>query len=233
VLPLTRSAFWERLARPDDVTTEADGSLLYSGLLPHLTWDGSHRLESGGDYWQVLAEPPLFDRGRLIHAYRLQAMGEPPSPGARLPQAPPASAYVDAVLAGVRREWDEWNFGFAWLTSLLGAELQARAFQHLGGPAAARRATLWTAAATGLSGIYVVSFLPGPPGDPVGPLLGLVALLLLVDAWRRLRAALAGRYAPSLLRLVVPSDLLRPERIAYHAHRDAERRILQELYPSR
>jgi hypothetical protein len=43
---------------------------------------------------------------------------------------------------------------------------------------------------------------------------------------RRLRAQAAGRYAPSLLRALVPADLLRPERVAYHAHRDAERRSL-------
>ena len=40
VLPLTRAAFWERLERADTVTAEADGSLLYRGLLPHVTWTG-------------------------------------------------------------------------------------------------------------------------------------------------------------------------------------------------
>ena len=160
-------------------------------------------------------------------------MADPPSPGTPPPQPPPARAYLDEVLAGVRREWDDWNLGFAWVTSLLAAELQARAFDHRGGPSAARRATLWTSGLSVLAAAYVLSFLPGPPGDPLGPILGLRQLLLLADAVAALRAVKRGLYAPSLLRVVLPSDLLRPERVAYHAHRDAERRILQELYPSR
>ena len=233
VLPLTRAAFWERLERADTVTAEADGSLLYRGLLPHLTWTRSHRLGSGGDYWLATPERPLYDRGRLIHSYRLRAMADPPSPGTPPPQPPPAGAYMDEVLAGVRREWDDWNLGFAWVTSLLAKELQARAFDHRGGPGAARRATLWTSGLSVVAAAYVLSFLPGPPGDPLGPILGLLAVLLLADAVARLRAVKRGLYAPSLIRFVLPSDLLRPERVAYHAHRDAERRILQELYPSR
>ncbi len=75
----------------------------------------------------------------------------------------------------------------------------------------------------------MLSFLPGPPGDPIGPLLGAFAVALLVDAARRWRTSRRGRYAPSLLRFAVPTDLLRPERVAYHAHRDAERRILDSL----
>ena len=105
-------------------------------------------------------------------------------------------------------------------------ELQARAFDHRRGPLAARRAVRWTAGAGGLAALYVLSFLPGPPGDPVGPALASLAALLLGDGARRLWASQRGLYAPSLLRLLIPTDLLRPERIAYHAHRDAERRIL-------
>jgi hypothetical protein len=56
----------------------------------------------------------------------------------------------------------------------------------------------------------------------------LAAAALVGDGLARVRAARRGRYAPSLLRLVLPSDPLRPERIAYHAHRDAERRVLEE-----
>jgi hypothetical protein len=33
-VPLTRSAFWERLSRPDDVETSSDGTLVFRGLLP-------------------------------------------------------------------------------------------------------------------------------------------------------------------------------------------------------
>jgi hypothetical protein len=39
-------------------------------------------------------------------------------------------------------------------------------------------------------------------------------------------ATRAGRYAPSLFRFALPSDSLRPERVAFHAHRDAERLAL-------
>jgi hypothetical protein len=73
----------------------------------------------------------------------------------------------------------------------------------------------------------VLSFLPVPPADPLGPVLSLVAVLLLLDSALRLLAVYRGRYAPSLLRHVIPSDLLRPERVAYHAHRDAERQALE------
>ena len=84
----------------------------------------------------------------------------------------------------------------------------------------------------GVLGAYVLRFLPGPPGDLVGPLLGAASVLLLVDAARRVAVTRAGRYAPSLLRFVIPTDVLRPERVAYHAHRDEERRVLDERHPS-
>jgi hypothetical protein len=226
VVPLTRAAFWERLGRPDSVTQEADGSLVYRGLLPHLTWGGARNLTAGDDYWQATAEPTRLDRGRLVHAYRLVPLGDPPGPGEPPPVPLPPTAYADEVMAGVRREWDELNEGFAWLTSLLSEELQARAFDHCGGPPAARRAVRWTAGAGGVTALYVLSFLPGPPGDPVGPALAALAALLLLDGALRLRASRRGRYAPSLLRFLIPTDVLRPERVAYHAHRDAERHIL-------
>jgi hypothetical protein len=49
---------------------------------------------------------------------------------------------------------------------------------------------------------------------------------LLFDAVRRVAATRRARYAPSLFRFALPSDSLRPERVAYHAHRDAERNAL-------
>jgi hypothetical protein len=232
VVPLTRAAFWERLARPDVVTAESDGSLFYRGLLPHLTWDAARHLEASGDYWRATAEPAVLDRGRLVHVYRLVPMGDARPADGPPPVAPAPTAYADEVMAGVRSEWDELNVGFAWLTSLLPLELQARAFDHRGGPAAARRATLWTAAASAIASLYLLSFLPGPPGDPIAPFLGAFTAALLVDAALRLRAAQRRCYAPSWLRLLIPTDLLRPERVAYHAHRDAERRILDTSRPS-
>ena len=137
---------------------------------------------------------------------------------------------AEEVLAEVRREWDGFNTGFAWLTSMLPADVQARAFDHRGGPSAARRPTMATALAAGLLGLYVLSFLPGgPAADPLAPVLGTTAVLLLADAVRRIRATRRGRYAPSLFRWLLPSDSLRPERLAWHEHRDAERETLDEL----
>lgn len=231
VVPLTRAAFWERLSRPDSVTRQPDGSsssFVYLSLLPHLSWDGTRALHAGSDYWKVTPERPELVRGRLAHVYCLTPMGDAPDPGEPAPVPPAPTAYADEVMEGVRREWDELNHGFAWLTSLLPEELQARAFDHRGGPAAARRATLWTTGAAAVLALYLLSFLPGSSGDPLAPMLALVAVLLLLDCVRRGLACRAGRYAPSLLQLLVPSDILRPERVAYHAHRDAERRILDE-----
>jgi hypothetical protein len=235
VLPLTRSAFWERLSQPDRVSASTDGTLVYRGLLPHLTWIPSRNMQAGGDYWRATAEPPAFDRGRLLHVYRVEPAAEKEAAkatAANAPTPPAPTAYVDEVMAGVRSEWDDFNQGFAWITSLLSEDRQARAFDHRGGPAAARRPVLWTSGLGALGAFYVLSFLPGPPGDPVALVLGVLALLQLADSARRVLALRAGRYAPSLWRALVPSDLLRPERVAYQAHRDAERRALADRAPA-
>ena len=229
-VPLTRSAFWERLGRPDAVEASPDGTLVFRGLLPHLTWGGSRRLSVGHDHWSVVPEPPALDRGRLVYAYRLEPLGDAPAPGEPPPAAPPATAYAEEVLGEVRQEWDGFNEGFPWLTCMLAADVQARAFEHRGGPSAANRASLATAAACGVFGLYLLSFLPGgPAADPLAPFVGGLAVALVVDAVRRIRATRQGRYAPSLFRFVLPSGSLRPERVAYHAHRDAERAALATL----
>ena len=224
LLPLTRACFWERLLRPDDVREQADGTLVFRGLLPHLGWDVPRRLLFAGHYWEVAASPPALHGGQLRYGYRLAALGT--VAGRPAPGLPPATAYVDEVKDGVRREWDGWNAGFAWLTSLFAADVQERAFAHRRGPAGARRATLASAGACGALGLYLLSFLPGPPGDPLAPAAAFLGAGLLLDAARRWGAARAGRYAPSLFRFLLPSHLLRPERLAYQAHRDAEREAL-------
>jgi hypothetical protein len=227
-VPLTRRAFWQRLQQPDVVERTADGSLVYRSLLAHLSWEGGHRLQSGDDFWTVTPLPPELDRGRLVHAYRL----DPEGPAGREPPPTPvaASAYADEVLDGVRAEWDALHHAFPWLVCLLGAELQARAFAHRGGPRAARRATLATAALSVIGALYLLSFLPGgPSADPLAPVVAAGSVALLGDAALRVLATRAGRYAPSLWRLVLPGDTLRPERGAYRAHRDAERRALTGL----
>jgi hypothetical protein len=219
---LTRAEFWSRLAQPDELHSCDDGSVLVRGTLPHVSWDASRRLEAGNDYWRIEPRLPEREGERVVYVYRLVPLADPPEPGAPGPTVPAATAYADETLGGVRCEWDAFNSGFAWLTSMLGSELQSRAFDHRGGPAAVRRATLATAAGSAALAVYLLRFLPGPTGDPLAPLLALAGVLLLVDAGRRVQAARAARYAPSLLRWLLPSDVLRPERLAYHAHRDAE-----------
>jgi hypothetical protein len=225
-VPLTRPAFWERLGRPDTVEASPDGTLVFRGLLPHLTW-GSRRLSAGRDYWGVVPEPPVLDRGRLVYSYRLLPLGDAPAPDEPPPCAPPGTTYAEEVVQGVRREWDGFNEAFAWLTCMLSSEVQARAFTHRGGPSAVRRATTATAAAGAALGLYLLSCLPGgPAADPLAPFVGALSVALVVDALQRVRAMARGEYAPSLFRFALPSDSLRPERVAYHAHRDAERATL-------
>jgi hypothetical protein len=88
---------------------------------------------------------------------------------------------------------------------------------------------LVSAAAGAILGLYMMSFLPGPAADPLAPMVGGLSVALLADAVRRARAARRGHYAPSLFRFALPSEALRPERLAFHAHRDAEREALAAL----
>jgi hypothetical protein len=220
---LTRAEFWRRLSLPDEQLPCGDGSVLMKGALPHLGWDASRALELGDDHWRIEPQPPQLEGTRLVYPYRLVPLAEEPLPGAPERTLPSPLAYADEVLGSVRCEWDAFNSAFAWLTSLLDRDVQARAFHHRGGPAAVRRATLGTAAGGAAIGLYLLGFLPGPPGDPLAPVAALAGLLLLLDAGLRVRSARAGRYAPSLFRWLLPSHVLRPERLAYHAHRDAEK----------
>jgi hypothetical protein len=223
LVPLTREAFWTRLEVPDKVTPESDGVFVFRGLLPHLTWHTGHHVQAGDDYWQVEALPPAQERGRLVYSYRLvAAKGRDSSVSPREP--PPPHAYAAEVWAGIRREWDDLLGAFSWHASLLGAAVQHRAFADRGGPAAARRPTCVTALAGLILGVFMLAQ-PHEAADPLGPWMRLIAFLLLIDGVLRTARALSGAYAPSLLRFVLPSDCLRPERIAYQAHRDAERGV--------
>ncbi len=228
LVPLTRVAFWQRLALPDKIERESDGSLLYASTLPHLTWEGGRRLEAGRHHWLPTVLPPALHRGRLLHRYRVSRLGDPLPAGESEPSGPPATAYSDEVLAGVQREWDDLRVGFDWLVSLLATTLQKRACDRRGGPPAIRRWTVITAATSIVLGFYLLSFLPGgPAADPLAPFVGLLGLLLIADGAARWYRSSQAEYAPSLLRLVLPSDSLRPERLAFHAHRDAERGALR------
>jgi hypothetical protein len=220
LVPLTRQAFWTRLEAPDRVTPDGSGALVFRGLLPHLTWHTGHHVQAHDDYWLVEALPPALERGRLVYGYRLvaDASDSPPSP--REPPGP--HAYAAEVWVGVRREWDDLLGGFSWLASLLSSAVQRRAFADRGGPAASRRPT-WVTALAGFALGGFVLCQPREAADPVGPWLRLLAWLLLIDGVIRIARTLGGDYAPSLFRFVLPSDSLRPERVAYQAHRDAER----------
>ncbi|HVO11822.1 MAG TPA: hypothetical protein VMX54_13875 [Vicinamibacteria bacterium] len=219
---LTRARFWAELAAADTVDPLGDGAYLVRGRLPHLGWTAARPLQIGDDFWRVVPQDPERDTAGWVYGYRLEPAAEPAGGGV---SAPPPTAYADEVLGQVRSEWDGFNRGFAALTSMLSSHVQARAFAHRGGPAAARSWTFLTSGLEAALAAYLFSFLPGPPADPVAPAAAVFALALAADAVLRTAAGRAGRYAPSLLRVLLPSNVLRPERAAYQAHRQAERRL--------
>jgi hypothetical protein len=228
---LTRRDFWERLSRPDRVERRGE-ALVFRGDLPHLSWTPGRNLEAGGEYWRVLPEEPVLDEGRVVYSYAVELLTDPAAREAAPPLPPAPTAYADEVREDLRREWDDWNRGFAWLTTLFSADRQARAFDHAGGPAAAARATRITAGGSVLLGGYLLSFLPdGPDADPLAPFVLALGLGLAADGLWRLHASWRGRYAPSLLRFVLPAHLLRPEGRPYAEHREAERLALEALGP--
>jgi len=220
---LTRGRFWAELAAGDAVEPLGDGGFLVRGRLPHLSWTAAHPVQTRDDLWRVVSQGPQRDSSGWVYAYRLEPLADRADGGASEP--PPTTAYADEVLGEVRREWDAFNRGFAALTSMLSTEVQARAFGHRGGQAAARPWALLTSSLEAALAVYLFSFLPGPPADPVAPVAAVCALLLAADAVLRTAAVRASGYAPSLLRLLLPSNVLRPERVAYQAHREAEREL--------
>jgi hypothetical protein len=228
-LPLTRRAFWERLARPDEVEARGEARV-HRSRLPHVTWTPGRTLLARADYWKVVSAEPALEQGQMTYRYVVEPQGDEAAEGDGPPQPPTPTAYADEVLAGIRDEWDDFNHGFGWLTTLFAHESQARAFDHRGGPAAATRATRATAVVEAGLGAYLVSFLPGgPAADPVAPAVAVLGLALIADGVLRYVASARGRYAPSLLRFVLPVHLLRPERRPYEEHRAAEREARRGL----
>jgi hypothetical protein len=228
VLPLTRSAFWARLARPDRIEKQPDGSLVCTGLLPHLTWGSSlaHRVAGvppsirvGDDYWSVSAQVPTTQNGRLVYAYLLWPLRDE-GMLKDLPDPPPPDPrhYANEVLDGVAREWDDVFGAAPWLPTLLPRTVQERAYRGRGGPAAAQRWTVLTALAFGAAGLWMLL-----SRDAFSVLTG---LLLIADAAWRVWKTLSGDYAPSFVGRLA-ADHLRPERAAYQAHLDAERTALR------
>jgi hypothetical protein len=230
VLPLTRSAFWARLAQPDRHETRPDGSRVVRSVLPHLTWGSTGFAQALGqppaipvasDFWSVSPLPPAIDKGRLVYTYHIWPMREP-AMRKDLPDPPPPDPryYQTEVGEEIAREWDGLFRVAPWLPTLLSREAQERAFRGRGGPEAARRWTLVTACLTLAAAVW---FLAG-----AGPASLVFGLLLVVDAVHRTWRTLNGGFAPSLLGLPV-SDYLRPERVSYQAHLRAERAALRAL----
>jgi hypothetical protein len=229
VLPLTREAFWSRLQRPDRHEPQPDGSLIVKSLLPHLTWGYSAlnralagvapTLRVGGEHWRVMALAPAVEQGRLLHAYQLWAMREPEAL-ADLPDPVPPDPrhYQNEIQEQVSRDWDDVFRAAPWLPSLLPRAAQERAYRGRGGVPTSLRSTVLTASLTLVVALW---FLFGR-----GPLNVLTGLLCAGEgAWRLWRAT-DGKFAPSLIGLAI-SDYLRPERVAYQAHLEAERLALR------
>lgn len=225
VLPLTREAFWTRLARPDRQERQADGSLIVRSLLPHLSWASRNlgtapAVRVGSDYWRVAALPPVIEHGRLAYAYQLWPLREPEMRADLEDPVPPdLRQYQAEVLDQVAREWDDVFASAPWLPCLLPSAVQERAYRGRGGAEASQ---IWTAF-TGVAALaFALWFLLGK-----GPFNVLTGLICGIDGGHRLWRTLNGRHAPSLVGPVV-SDYLRPERVAYHAHLEAERATLRE-----
>ena len=217
-VPLTREQFWARLGQPDEQTQEPDGAILVRGQLPHLTWTPSHRLQAGSDYWTIESLVPGYAGGRLLYAYRLR----PVSPTAA--SAPGPQAYQQELRERIDREWtDLLRSGLEPLVSLLPASVQRRALGRRGGSGRVRIAALVTSLAQLPAAVW---FFTGS-----GPLNALTGLFLAADGVQRLWRVAQDDYAPSLAGGLI-SDLLRPERAAYHEHRDAERGVLSALRPT-
>jgi len=231
VLPLTREAFWARLARPDRQERQPDGGLVVTSLLPHLSWGYSAlnralvgvtpTLKVGGDHWRVAALPPVVEQGRLVHAYQLWPLREPEMRTDLADPVPPDPRHYQAeVLEQVSREWDDVFRAAPWLPSLLPRAAQERAYRGRGGAAASLRWTVLSAAATLALALW---FLMGK-----GPFNLVTGLACAMDGAHRLWRTLDGKHAPSLIGVAL-SDYLRPERVAYQAHLAAERVALRDF----
>lgn len=205
---LRRGDFWEWLTVPDSQARLEDGSILVGSPVPHLTWNLGTNLRSGDDWWLVCPLPPVPEAGRWTFRYVL-------SPAAEAPFCDPPGplAYQATVRDQVEAEWYELRAsGLDPLISLFPRDVQLRAVDKQGGPAALRRGVSISIAGTTLAALWF--------GLGAGVLNVLTAFVLAIDAAQRLRRLALGQYAPSLIGGLIGS-YVRPERVAYQAHREA------------
>lgn len=206
---LTRLEFWRLLERPDRQTRLASPGWLVESALPHLTWTPGMHVRSGGSWWRVRPLPTRVEGAQPVFVYEAEPADPTGPPDARLDPR----AYQDEVWAGVAREWQDLrDSGFDVVLSMLPRAPQQRAVGRAGGPVALSGATLVSILLTLLAAWW---FETGQ-----GPLNAATGLLLAGDASWRLYRWGKREYAPSLLGLPL-ARYLRPERVAYRAHRDA------------
>jgi len=221
LLPMTREAFWARLALPDRQKREDDGSVTVRSVLPHLTWTIGARVAGEAEqWWRVAAAHTRVEQGRLVYTYRLAVEGLAEGVAMRDVRPPRPQAYQDTVMGEVRREWDDVRTAFGWLMSMLPTPAQERAFAHVGGPSAARVGVI-------LSAVFCAGAAAWMAAAPTFLNLAAAAAFAGDAGWRLWRHA-CGLYAPSLFARWVPR-YMRPERLSYHAHRAAERETLAAL----
>jgi hypothetical protein len=222
LVPLTRDAFWARLRLPDRQSKQADGTVLVESQLAHLSWVDLRRVGVRGDWWSVITEPPRLHRGQIVYIYRLVPIVD--SPLSVEPELPPPDAYAIEVRSEIERLWDELiSLGGGALVSLLPARTQERALRHRGGHSVVRTASWATTLATLALGVIALG-----TRAPVFMVLG---TLFVIEGCFRSSRLLQHAAAPSFIgRWLTP--WVSPDRDAYHAHREFERRALSELESS-
>ncbi len=222
--PLTRERFWSLLGEPDDVESEEDGSAVVRSVLPHLAWTQTGRALVAGVQWETQTLSAEATESGPVFAYRMIPPG-----GGEVPAPPDARAYARVVRDALDHEWDSVLAGLKGLVSCLPLAVQQRAVGRRGGPRYLRGSVLGTAGFLGCMGLFMLlEASTAPDADPMAPSFGMLGVLLTLDSGWRMVKALAGEYAPSILRFLVPKDLLRPEWVQYRAHRDAWREAAEQ-----
>ena len=200
------SAFWERLGRPDAVEASPDGTLVFRGLLPHLTWD---RLEAalGGIATSGASAPSRRRSTAAGSSTRIASCRSATRPrrASRAPlrrPPPPTRTRCWPRSGGSGTRSTRASPGSP---RMLAADVQARAFDHRGGPAAARAADAGHRGRRRHPGpLRARASCPGRPAIPLAPFVGGLAVALVADAVRRVRATRRGRVRAEPLPFAAP-----------------------------